>query len=117
MLDFLLDVDLPGVQALREQARVVTVRRRCACGCPTIELAVDRVRGRAAATGGATLFSKARVPGPVEDPYHVYLYVTDGWLTELELVALSSAVRAAFPSPSELEPAVGAAVSFGPEAG
>jgi hypothetical protein len=117
MLDFLLEPALPGARELREQARWAMVRRRCACGCPTIELAVDAARAPRAADARGPVHAKARIPGPVPDPYHVYLYVADGWLAELELVALSTRAHHAFPPTGELEPAVGPAVSFGPEGG
>jgi hypothetical protein len=37
VLDALLAVDFPGVQALRTQAKTVEVVAVCGCGCPSID--------------------------------------------------------------------------------
>ncbi|MEV6812584.1 hypothetical protein [Micromonospora sp. NPDC051296] len=42
VIERLLSVPFPGRDELRAQLPFVTVRRRCGCGCVTVDLAVDR---------------------------------------------------------------------------
>lgn len=48
ILDFGLGIEEPRLAPLREQARTAAVARTCACGCETIDLAVDRDSGNPA---------------------------------------------------------------------
>lgn len=114
IVDLLLDVDVPGVAALRQQAHHATVSRRCACGCPTIWLAVDRERAPAIADLTRRLVSKAATPAPTPAPLHIHLYVEDGWLHQVELIPLSQPVPTRFPSPSELGAPVPGSQPLGP---
>jgi len=41
-LNYLLAADFPGVEELREQARVASVVGRCPCGCASVDFSVDR---------------------------------------------------------------------------
>ena len=41
-LNYLLAADFPGVEELREQARVASVVGRCLCGCASVDFSVDR---------------------------------------------------------------------------
>jgi hypothetical protein len=114
MLGLLLALDAPGVDALRTQAEHATVAKRCACGCPTIELAVD---GQAAAPADLArwpVFSWARAARTSSSSFHVILFVRDGWLSELEYVALSDPVPTEFPARVELAPAVSGDTPLGP---
>jgi len=42
ILDLLVSPDLPGFDALREQAKTARVVGGCECGCPSNDIAVDR---------------------------------------------------------------------------
>jgi hypothetical protein len=103
-LSYLLAVDFPGVEELREQARVASVVGRCRCGCATIELSVDAARARPAAS---------REPVPVEarthevaagGPLELILFVRDGWLDSLEITYYANETPVEFPPLDAFEP-------------
>lgn len=114
MLRFLLELDAPGVEELRAQAQRVTVANHCPCGCPTIELAVDRQAAPAAAAAREPVFAWARAARTAQSSYHVILFVSHGWLRELEYVALSDPVPGVFPVTLELATAVSGDAPLGP---
>lgn len=72
---------------LREQVAHASVVGQCECGCPTVDLAVNADHA-VPATGLI-----GEVPLPVAEacseagPYQLLLFVGDGWLRTLELVA------------------------------
>jgi len=52
-----------ALDPFRKQATVVAVSGRCSCGCPTIDLAVDRTESAPADAGAATAKRMGRLPG------------------------------------------------------
>ena len=114
MLEFLLEVDAPGVKELRAQAQHTTVASHCPCGCPTIELAVDRDAAPRAPAVREPVFAWARAAQMAQRSYHVILFVSQGWLSELEYVALSDPVPGIFPDTRELATAVSGDAPLGP---
>lgn len=85
LLDAFLEHDFPGVQELREQARLVTAKRGCECGCGTIEFVLDVTP---VARSGAA--NPVPVDGLVRDANDeelggLILFVKDGVLQSLEI--------------------------------
>lgn len=86
VLAYLLAVDFPGVEALREQAAVASVTARCPCGCASIDISVAPNSASHAVT---------TEPIPVEaqtredyggETLSLLLFVRDGWMEGLEIV-------------------------------
>jgi hypothetical protein len=103
-LSFLLKAEFPGVEELREQAKVVSVVDRCKCGCATIDFSVDTEAARPA---------KSYEPVPVEattretapgGPLDLLLFVREGWLVGLEIAYYANDAPVEFPPPSAFEP-------------
>jgi hypothetical protein len=115
MIDFMLGLDAPGAQELRAQAAVARVIGQCPCGCPTVELAVNAEAAPMADSCEEAIFSKAKAPAPTPEPFHIVLYVENGWLRELEFVPLSTSIPSVFPHPSALSAPVGPQEALGPE--
>jgi hypothetical protein len=93
VLDFLLACDFPGAPELREQAKVATVTGRCACGCPTIDLTVDRSKAPR-----ASIEPRVPVEATMKDGSgFVLLFVDDGWLQALEIAWVTDERLEAFP--------------------
>jgi len=101
VLDFLLDQPFPGQPELKVQLRNSLVASECDCGCPTIDLTVDRAKAPAAAV-------KQRIPveayGVASDGVgiHVLLHVLDGYLEELEVFREDSK-QLTLPRPADLK--------------
>jgi hypothetical protein len=90
ILGFLLSVDDPGVAELREQAATALARRDCRCGCPSIELTVDRQATPQSSiqrgSPNATPVFEAAASQSAEEFSELLLFVADGWLCDLEIV-------------------------------
>lgn len=85
LLDGFLAHEFMGVDELREQAKHVTAKRGCECGCGTIEFVPD---------GAIVPRSTAANPVPVDGMVHdtngdeiggLILFVRDGMLLSLEI--------------------------------
>ena len=92
-LDFLLAGDFPGAGELREQAAAAIATGRCRCGCPTIDLSVDRTRAQRAPVTATV---------PVQSDAHdglsfLLVFTDDGWLTLLELAWVGDEPPDGFP--------------------
>lgn len=99
-LDFLLAADFPGVAELREQATATVVTGKCDCGCPTIDLSVDRDRARR-----APLSERVPVESVASDEtIWLLLFVQDGWLEMLELAWITDDPPEAFPPVESFAP-------------
>lgn len=90
LLSFLLSRQFPGRDQLRQQMRSARVSGECKCGCPTVELLVDRAQSPRAKV-------VRRMPveaiGNDEDGTQLYalLHVDDdGFLCELEAYRVDS---------------------------
>jgi hypothetical protein len=80
----LLAPDFAGVEALREQAKVLLARPGCTCGCGTIDLLPQGDPPRSAAKSPAP--SEGRVRDPAgEEVGGLLLLVRHGLLTSLEV--------------------------------
>jgi hypothetical protein len=105
-LAYLLSEDFEGVEELRIQAAAASVIGRCACGCATITLSVDRRAAPEAPSSIPYPAVEARThwgepEPPVEEFIQVLLFVRDGWLESLELLYYDQ------PPPRELPPIEG----------
>lgn len=109
ILDFLLSVEMPGVEALREQASVAQAKP-WDCGCASIDLVVDQERApqsSIAVRPAIEANSKDR-----DEPHRIFdllVWVDDGWLSGVELVEYGFDRHAdapdVFPPPTDFEPA------------
>jgi len=101
VLNHLLSVDFPGVEALREQAEWVLVKRESGVG-PTIDLVVpgaDVHRAEVVDRTPVEAWSTHEVGS--DDFVQVVLFVDHGRLSALELNWYGN-LPAEFPAPSEL---------------
>ena len=100
-LDFMLSADFPGVAELRQQARTARVVGRCSCGCPSIDIAVDRTVAppAIAVLPGAVASATSRDPRVT----HLTLWVDGDYLSGLELSWLDE-YPDEFPSPETFDP-------------
>jgi hypothetical protein len=98
----MLDADSPGFEELREQARTARVMRRCSCGCPSIDLAVDRAQHSSCPRDGRR---GVVVSAPSRDPRftHLLLWIDGGYLAGLELSWLDE-YPDEFPPPATFDP-------------
>lgn len=89
ILDFLLGVDDPRIEPLREQRKSVVATGICGCGCASIDLAVDRERYKPAAICRQPIsadFDPARTD--LADPMEaggLLVFLDEGWLSLLEI--------------------------------
>jgi hypothetical protein len=103
VLNHLLSVDFPGVEALREQAECVMVKRESGVG-PTVDLVVpgaDVPRAEVVDRTPVEAWSTHKVDSG--DFVQVVLFVDHGRLSALELNWYGN-LPAEFPAPSELRP-------------
>jgi hypothetical protein len=89
ILDFLLTVDDPRVEPLREQRRTAVVTGTCTCGCASVDLAVDRLASRPATVCSPVLEADLRSSeleriGP-DEAYGLLIFLDEGWLSLLEI--------------------------------
>ena len=80
------------------------VRRRCGCGCATLDLAVDRSAAPPAAVGNSSVVASASfsVDG-LSDTDGVLLFAEDGYLSCLEVYSVADEPIRAWPDPRLLE--------------
>lgn len=100
VLDVLLSRDFAGRDELREQARSARASGlSCSCGCPSINLAVDRSTAPAPISGmvvdGVGIDASGKMVGAL-------LFVTDGYLAELEIYGLDDDAYG-MPTPASFE--------------
>jgi hypothetical protein len=84
-LRFVLSVDDPRIDPLREQAKTATVVGMCPCGCATIDVAVDRARSRAAEGLRSPAIDAVTKTFDESGVLGLILFLTDGWLDSLEI--------------------------------
>ncbi len=86
ILAFLLAADDERLVPLRRQAETATVSGGCGCGCPSIDLAVDRAHSPAAKVlGRPAVTAIGHEAGPDDEVWWLHLWVEDGWLEGIEL--------------------------------
>ena len=84
ILDFLLGMDDDRLVPLREQAKTAVVTGPCACGCATIDLAVDRDKGRPADLCSPVVSADSRAAVGIQ-AVGLLLFLDKGWLSSLEI--------------------------------
>jgi hypothetical protein len=92
VLDALLSVDFTGVDALRQQARDVSVLGKCECGCPTVHFSTDERRNRLVADADTAPYAGQSV----------LLFVTDDGLDSLEVAWTTDQPPVEFPAAEDL---------------
>ncbi|MEV4057415.1 hypothetical protein AB0J55_39955 [Amycolatopsis sp. NPDC049688] len=95
-LDTLLAKDFPGAAELRAQAATARVTGRCGCGCPSINLQVDRTLPVAAVADDPVAI-EADAPGG-----GLIVFVDDGRLSCLEYWTTADEPPAEFPPPGRI---------------
>jgi hypothetical protein len=81
------------------QAKVIS---RCACGCPTIDLAAGEKKSRT--TGVSTILADARGYSPEGIEVDVILHAREGELSELEVYSLDGTSEFTLPRIESLKP-------------
>ena len=86
ILEHLLTVDVEGIEELREQVpRVLGARWNC--GCASFNLIVDKAKApRSKITKSPLAEASPKVDGDPDSYYELLLWVTDGWLSGVEIV-------------------------------
>jgi hypothetical protein len=107
ILDFMLGVDDPRVEPLRQQRKSVVATGLCGCGCASIHLAVDRERHEPAAICRQPIsadFNSARADlGDKREVGGLLVFLDEGWLSLLE-VWWMEAPPAEFPEATAFHP-------------
>jgi hypothetical protein len=88
-----------GVAEYREQVDHAMVVGRCDCGCPTIDLAIDRSVAPRSPRAGTPLLPVEGDLGEGDDHMQLICFAPDGWLQTLELLYAAPPPPAAFPDP------------------
>jgi hypothetical protein len=105
-LRFMLSVDDPRIEPLRQQADAASVNWECTCGCATISFVIDRSRASSATGLCSPVLDTFRRSPVDEDRFcELIVFMKDGWLSSLELVWYAKPI-AEFPPPTEFEPPV-----------
>jgi hypothetical protein len=103
VIERLLTVPFPGRDELRAQLTHVMVEGGCACGCVTINLAVDR-----AVATPAPIRHGAPVSADISDDEYdagiVLLVDSDGFLSCLEAYSIGDEPVRRFPPPDRIHP-------------
>ena len=95
-LDTLLAGDFPGAAELRAQAATARVTGRCGCGCPSINLAVDRTLPVAAVADDPVAVEADAPDGGL------IVFVEDGRLSCLEYWTTAGESPAGFPPAGQI---------------
>ncbi len=108
ILDFLLSLELPGVEELRQQAKF-TLAKPWDCGCASIDLVVDQEHAsRSSITSRPAIETQSKERDDPERIFDLLLWVDDGWLSGIELVEYGferhEDAPNVFPPPADFEP-------------
>ena len=104
-LRFMLSPDDPRLARLREQSKVAVVTGKCACGCATIDLRVDR--GKASPVSGlchAAINAQTPEFDPALGPKELIVFLDEGWLSGLEVVYYADVPPHEFPAIEDFDP-------------
>lgn len=86
ILEFLLSVEVPGIEELRQQVPFARAAR-WDCGCASFDLIVDRERApRSAITASAAVEAYSKARNDPNKAFDLLLWVDDGWLAGVEIV-------------------------------
>src|SRR5262245_58035785 len=95
LLEWLLKHGTPEAAAYLEQLPKVTVVSRCACGCPTIDFAVD---DKAAPTfGPSTQLADVDGKSPEGVLVGIILHAREGLISELEVYSMAGETNFSLP--------------------
>jgi hypothetical protein len=104
LLEFLLGLEFPGVEAFREQARHAreTGGEPCSCGCPSFGLIVDRsLADRAELASDVPFVVSSAWELPDGTPGgDCILFQEDGWLEAVEITYYGDEPPSTLPPPS-----------------
>jgi hypothetical protein len=101
LLEWLLtngNADAPAYVSQLSQLRVVA---RCACGCPTLDLAPGGKKSRT--VGGLTILADAVGHSPENVPMNVILHAREGEISELEVISCDATKVFGLPTPEMLK--------------
>lgn len=104
ILHMLLSKDGEGIAELRLQVPHAAVVGRCKCGCPTIDIDVDReaaVPSRITRRPAIDCFSHEREA--IDEVFDLMVWVEDGYLAGIELVYYDEGKPTVFPEPASFD--------------
>jgi hypothetical protein len=102
LLEWLLANGYEGASAFTSQLAQVKVVSRCACGCPTVDLAVGEKQERT--TGPSTILADAAGYLPEGVKVDVILHAREEQLSELEFVSHDDTTAFTLPKIEALQP-------------
>ena len=104
MLDWLLSIDFPGVEALGAQVETVRVWGVCdpSCGCPTVDLLTDPAAPSAQGLRYYPVVEGHIASDDPEEYFEVTLFARDGRRSMLELVCFTDDPPDEFPPPEDI---------------
>ena len=102
LLEWLLANGYEGASAFTSQLAQAKVVSRCACGCPTIDLAISDKQERT--TGPSTILADAVGYSPEGVKVDVILHAREGQLSELEFVSHDDTTAFTLPKIEALQP-------------
>jgi hypothetical protein len=100
LLEWLLMNGDDKAAAYTSQLPQVRVVSRCACGCPTLDLALGERKSRT--VGASTILADAVGHSPEGVPVDVILHAREGELSELEVVSHDATKVFSMPTPETL---------------
>ena len=107
ILDFLLSVDMPGVDDLRRQAEFAESAGPWAECCPSISLSIDRERApQSSIRRSPAIEAWSRERDDPECLFDLLIFLDEGWLSTIELVHYgeSDTGLSEFPPPDDFSP-------------
>jgi len=85
ILEFLLSVEIPGIEELREQVPYARAAR-WGCGCASFNVVIDRDAPRSTITRSPAVEAYSKERTDADKAYDLLLWVDEGWLAGVELV-------------------------------
>ena len=101
LLEWLISNGVPIAPAYASQLPDVRVVARCACGCPTLDLALGEKKTRT--VGPSTILADVAGRSPEGVPVSVVLHAREGEISELEVISLNETEVFGLPTPEMLE--------------
>lgn len=101
LLEWLVSNGSPNNRAFTSQVAQTKVVSRCACGCPTLDLAIGEKTSRT--VGVSTILADAYGHSPEGVPVNVILHAREGELSELEVISMDATDVFRMPTPETLQ--------------
>ena len=101
LLEWLIANGTAEAPTYASQLPQVKVVARCACGCPTLDLAPGEKRFRT--VGSSTILADAFGHSPEGIPINVILHAREGEISELEVISCDETEVFGMPTPEMLE--------------